>query len=390
MPLSPTQAAELATLIPAHLTCTDARTRLLCIAELLRTLTDESHPLSNADIRTILGIRFGEQYAPAENTVASDLRALRTADYLGLRVHVTPSGAWAQNTRLSPADVRLLLNAVQASRLLPTDQSVQLQEALLDQVSYYQQDDLLGEVHVDQRVPRSYQQVFDACDVISRALRTGHKVSFIYTYVGFQGKATPLPGDDGSLVRTETPIALIFSDNNYYLESYAKVPWRHGLHLMRSRVDRMTEVRVSSEPADENDEATAAKASIARRVAEGYEMIEGPSRVVFLRVKAAMTNTMYDMFGYGLRYSQVIGPMGDAETTALTCVRIAQTFTFFRWLTAAGDGIVLAEPPAELTLHTGPWRHMLADITREQLLDDYHAMVEGYLAFLDRARMAYS
>ena len=389
MSLSATEAAELADLIPDELTITDARTRLLCIAEMLRILTDKQHRLSNADIRAILLARFGASCTPAENTVAADLRAIRDSNALGLAVHITPAGTWCERRQLTPANVRLLLNAVQSSRFLTTAQSAELQEALCDLVSRHQEEDLLGEVFVDQRVRRSYQQVFDSCDRIARALRTNRKLAFTYTYAGFDGKAKPLAGDDGETERVETPIALIFSDGNYYLESYASKPWRHGISLMRSRVDRMTDVRVTDEPAERSTEVRSARRAVARRITEGFEMVDGPSRIVFLRVRADATNVMFDRFGFGIKFGPLEGPMGDVSTTALTCVRIGQSFTFYRWLSAAGATIVIAEPPSELGLSTGPWKRMLKGVSRAELLDDYHAMVEGYLAFLDRARAPY-
>lgn len=389
MSLSAQKAHELADLLPDELVCSDARTRLLCIAEILRTLTDEHHRLSNADIRAILGVRFGEDSIPAENTVAADLRAIRASNAFGLTVHITPSGAWCERRQLTPANVRLLLNAVQSSRFLTTEQSAELQESLCDLVSRHQEEDLLGEVHVDQRVLRSYQEVFDSCDLIAKALRKERKVSFTYTYTAYDGRPRPLAGDNGSYVRTETPIALIFSDGNYYFESYASEPWRHGIHVMRSRVDRMIDVRVSEERAERSAEVRAARRAVARRVSEGFEMVDGPSRTIFLRVKSDATNVMFDRFGFGIKFGQITRADGDVNATALTCVRIGQSFTFYRWLSASGSTIVIAEPPSELGLSSGPWKRMLKGVSRQDLMEDYQAMVEGYLAYLDRAREPY-
>jgi len=391
MPLSTREAAELASLLPADLSCTDARMRLLCIGEILRTLSDERHPLSNADIRTILKARFGSSCTPAENTVAADLRALKDSHAFDLAVHVTPSGAWCEQRRLTPANLRLLLNAVQSSRFLTSEQGMELQDALLGLASSYQQDDLMGEVFVDQRVPRTYQQeVLDSCDLIARALRRERKLAFVYTYTGFDGKPHPIEGDDGQVERIETPLALLFSEGNYYLESYAATPWRHDIHIMRSRVDRMIDVRVTDDPADDNEAIRAAQSNVRRRMREGFEMVDGPSRIVFLRVRADATNVMYDRFGYGLRFGQLEGPRGDVDTTALACVRVGQTFTFYRWLSAAREGaIVIAQPPSALELVSGPWKTMLRGISREALQRDYEAMVDGYLAYLDGARAPY-
>ena len=182
MAITNKEAQALADLLPDELSCTNARERLLCLVEILRTITDSDHALSNADIRTVLRARFGDECAPAETTIGSDLRAIRESGCFGLEVHVTPAGTWCESRTLEAGRVRLLLNAVQASRFLTTEQSADLQESLLGLVSRHQEEDLEGQVLVDMRTRKSYQAVFDTCDAIARAIRTGRKIEFSYAY----------------------------------------------------------------------------------------------------------------------------------------------------------------------------------------------------------------
>ena len=389
MAITADEAATLASMLPDELRCDNARQRLLCVATILQTLTDSQHHLSNADIRTIIQARFGPAATPSENTLAADVHALEQGGFLDLVVHVTPSGYWCEHARLTPTKVRLLLNAVQSSRFLTLEQSSELQEELFALVSRHQEDDLCGQVHVDQRVRKSYQQVFETLDTVMRAIRLGKCIEFVYTFSDFSGKSHPLPGDDGSPVRIETPIALYFSENNYYVETYTSTPWRHGIKVMLSRADRMTKARVSEKDAERNRKVYDLRRSAHRRMAEGLDMISGPQRRIFLRVRADATNLLYDRLGFGFKFSQFEGTLGEPEATGLTLLRIPQTFTFFRWLASVGTGCVISEPPAELVLRSGPWTKALAGVTREELVSDYEQMVEGFLAYLDRARSSY-
>lgn len=389
MAISATRAEELADLLPDELSCNDARERLLCVAHILTALTDADHALSNAEIRSVLRARFGESCSPSENTIAADIAAIRDSGALGLDLHVTPSGVWVERRELTPAKVRLLLNAVQSSRFLTVAQSAELQEDLFGLVSRHQEDALAGQVHVDQRVRKASQQVFDTLDAVSRAMTLKRKIEFEYTFSGFSGKPVALAGDNGDTLRVETPTALYYSDGNYYVETYSADPWRHGINLLRSRADRMTGVRVSEQEADTSRAVYDAQRSAARRMREGFEMIDGTVRRIFLRVRSNMTNVLYDRFGFGLRFGQFDGPVGDPTTTGLTFLLVPQTFTFFRWLSSAGDGIVIAEPPSELGLATGPWAKAVAGVDRSELVDDWRAMVDAYIAFLDRARAPY-
>lgn len=389
MALTREQAASLADLLPDGMRCDDSRERLLCVVEVLRALTDPDHPLSNADIRAVLREKLGAQVAPSENTIAADLRAIQSSGCLGLALHTTPSGTWCERAQLTPAKVRLLLNAVQSSRFLTIAQGAELQEDLCNLVSRHQEDDLMGQVHVEQRVRRDYQQVFQTIDVVARAIRLGRKVEFTYTYSGFNGRPHALAGDNGSPLRVETPVALYFSENNYYVETYAEVPWRHGIHLLRSRADRMEGTRVSDEPACTSRAVYDARRSARRRLEEGFDMIEGTPRRVFLRVRSDNTNVLFDRFGFGLRFAQFEGIVGEPDATGLTLVRVPQAFTFFRWLSAAGPGIVMEEPPGELGLRGGPWAKAVVGVSREELVEDHRAMVGAFLAYLDRARAPY-
>ena len=389
MALSKTEAHELAELLPADLRCDDARQRLLCVVALLRELTDADHVLSNADLRAILAARFGEECAPAENTLAADLRAIAQSGALDLRLHVTPSGYWCERSRLTPVKARLMLNAVQSSRFLTVRQSAELQEDLFGLVSRYQEDDLAGQVHVDQRVLKSYQEVFSALEAVTRALNTGKKVEFRYTYADFAGHPQALPGDNGSTLRVETPIALYFSENNYYVETYASTPWRHGTHHLVSRADRMVGTCVSAQEADRCRAVYDLRRSAKRRMAESFDMVHGPLRRVFLRVRSDATNLLYDRFGFGLRFGQFEHVGEGPDATALTLLSLPQAHTFYRWLSGVGNGIVMVTPPPELVLRSGPWARSLQGVTREELVADHEAMVEGFLAFLDRARSAY-
>ena len=389
MALTQHEAAGLASLLPDGMSCDNARQRLLCVVQLLQSLTDAEHLLSNADIRAILQERFGPKCTPSENTIAADLHAIEASGCLGLALHVEPRGVWCEREDLSPAKVRMMLNAVQASRFLTNEQSAQLQEDLFGLVSRHQEDDLAGEVYVDQRVRKSYQQVFDTIDAVSRAIHTKKKIEFRYTYTDFKSRPRVLAGDDGNTLRVETPIALYFSEDNYYVETYTPTPWRHGIEVMFSRADRMVETRVSSEDADGGRKVYDLRRSARKRMRESFDMISGPVRRVFFRVRSDATNLLYDRFGFGLRFGQFEGIEGGPSRTGITLLTIPETPSFYRWLSMAGGGIVLQEPPSELILRSEPWAKELRGVTREELVGDYEHMLQGFLAYLDRARAPY-
>jgi len=385
MTLSEDDVREYASLLPESMSCDNARERLLCVMEALRNLTDVDHRLSNADLRRVLAERFGEAAIPAENTLNADIRALRSMNIAGCAFHTSPSGSWCENRALNPAQVRLLFNAVQSSRFLTEGESRELQESLLGLVSVHEEYQLMGDVHVVQRLEaKGRSEVLAACSAIAQALRDDRKVEFEYTFNNFEGAQVALAGDDGATLRIETPTALYFSEGNYYLESYSATPWRHNQCIMRSRVDRMRAVRVSNERADLCEEVNEARRSAASRMKREVQMFGGTPRTIFLRVGAEATNEVFDLFGFGLEFANFSGVPRDKDTTGDTCVTVAQSPTFFRWLTGTGGKVRIVAPPDALTVRAKPWAHLTGGKSHAELVEDFAAMTDAYRAFLDR------
>ena len=386
MPLNKADVQEYASLLPENLSCENSRERLLCIMETLRVLTDENHRLSNADLRRILAKRFGDEAIPAENTLNADIRALRAVEVAGCTFHTSPSGSWCENRALAPAQVRLLFNAVQSSRFLTANESWELQEALLGLVSRHEEYNLMGDVQVVQRMEAEGRaEVLAACNAIAEALRADRKVEFEYTFNDFEGMQVALAGEDGNTLRVETPTALYFSEGNYYLESYSATPWRHGQNIMRSRVDRMRAVRVSDERADMCKEVLDARHTAASRMKREVQMFGGVPRTIFLRVGAEATNEVFDLFGFGLEFANFIGAPRGKDTTADTCVTIAQSPTFFRRLASMGGRVRIVPPPDALTVQAQPWARLCAGKNHAELVADYEAMIGAYRSFLKTA-----
>ena len=385
MSIDTAKAQELAGLLPESLSCRNARERLICVAEALRLLTDQDHPLSNADLRAILPARFADASAISENTLHDDIKCLRELGFMGYAFKTGPCGSWCESTVFGPARIRMLLNAVQTSRFLTASESDELQGALLGLVSCYQEDDLMGEVHVVQRMGKEGRAVLAACDVISAAMRLDRKVEFEYAFNDFDGKQVSLPGDNGQTLRVETPVALYFSDGNYYLESFSETPWRHGQQITRSRLDRMRRIRVSKEKASSSKKVAAARRTATKRMKREFEMLGGEPRTVFLRVGSEKTNEMFDRFGFGLKFASFKSEPGDRFPTALTCLTVAQSATFFRWLAGMQGDVRLELPPVEVELATEPWASLCRGKTRDMLLGDYEAMRDAYKEFLRRA-----
>ena len=361
--------SQIAAMLPESLACDSPRTRIVCVAEILRRFSDAGHPLSNRQIRDIIEKRFG--VLPAENSIADDIKVLREIGICGYRAYTTPQGSYMVNEHISSSDVRLLLNMVQSSRMLTSEQSDKLQGSIMDQLSVYQAIDVDGQVYVDQPVAMGDMDVTGNCDIIIQAMEQGRQVEFVCTRMGFDGQPHDLAGDDGSFVHVETPVKLVFEDGRYVMESYAEQPGECGQHVARWRVDRMRAVRVSKKDASLLPcSAHAAQQS-----------------VLFLRVRDDRLDEVFDAFGFGLRFEPPAGERDGEHSWAVTCVRVSDGASFFRWLAGMGGGVLLVEPPFTCQQKVRSlWQQEVSGKTIDDLMTDYRAACEGYRAFLSQAQ----
>ena len=145
----------------------------------------------------------------------------------------------------------MLINIVRTCKFITDEECENLCEALESMVSIYEQDKIVEEVYIDERSRPQGQDVYKAAEVASEAMKLGKKISFEYCYYGLDGKEHLVKKTDGSAVFTETPISLVFSYGNYYLETWPEeqADEEHRLHFDR-RLDRMRNPRVSEEMAD--------------------------------------------------------------------------------------------------------------------------------------------
>lgn len=67
-----------------------AKSELLSILDIVRTLTDESHGLTAQEIAGIIGLRTGK--APTEGKVLSDLNEIAANRPLGIEISVPAKG----------------------------------------------------------------------------------------------------------------------------------------------------------------------------------------------------------------------------------------------------------------------------------------------------------
>ena len=150
----------------------DARSRLLCVQELLRYATDKNHGLTTSEIVKILSFRADDGKVPSEPTVLEDIHAIKKNSPLAMEIDVPTRGKTGGfkclKALLSDVEIRMLQNVVRASKFITSKQSRSLCNSLDSLLSFYDQDKITNSVYVDRRKRGSDPDVLRVCRQLSK------------------------------------------------------------------------------------------------------------------------------------------------------------------------------------------------------------------------------
>lgn len=306
---------------------------LLKLFEILQKETDEEHPIS----RTELCRRLGEQGAPCHpRTISRDIALLNDSGYEVLSfVRDHEKYYYIPETEFSIPELKILIDAVQAASFVTPKKTNQI----VDKIA------ALGGSHRKQLLKRyrtefnsrkhSNESILYSIDSIERAIQNGRQVAFRYFDYDVDLKPVYRRREDGSIRRYQVePIALILSEDNYYLMAYnSKYPDRTANY----RVDRMGAVEVVAE-SELSAEALMRQKGVAKYTAQAFRMHNGELAKVKLLFKKYSIAPVVDKFGESLRIKAV----DDELCTATVVVQVSKPF--FGWLAQFGSDIEVVEP----------------------------------------------
>ena len=185
---------------------------------------------------------------------------------------------------------------------------------------------------MDERPRPSEPDVYLAADVACQAINLNKKMGFGYCYNGLDGNEHLLAAPDGGNEFHETPISLIFSNGNYYLETWPEVP-NESLprkHYSR-RLDRIRSPRLLDEDAESNSEIEALKRSVPRRISQTFDMFgDGIERYLFLKVSSLAASNVLARFGHACKFEN-LSKDADGNEYGFLLVAVQLSPTFYRW-----------------------------------------------------------
>jgi len=300
--------------------------KLLRLWQILEEKTDEDHPITTNELIALLE---REEIAAERKSIYSDMETLRQCG-LDVQSRKGKNPGWFVGQRdFELAELKLLVDAVQASRFFTKRKSAQLIGKLERLASTHQARQLQRQVYVDRRIKTMNESIYYTVDKLHAALAAGKTVTFKYfEYNVRKEKSFRRDGKRYAVV----PYGLIWDNENYYLAGY-DLAYRQVRHY---RVDKMAELAVVTLKAENAPRAE--QFDVADYAGKHFGMFSGREGQLRLRCANRMAGVILDRFG------QDVMMIPDGEEHFIVTVNAVVSPQFFGWLFSLADGVSLTAP----------------------------------------------
>lgn len=298
------------------------KAKLLLILDYLRAESDEDHPVTTGALVDYLaanGVRAERK------SVYADLTVLSGHGYDIQRIPGRSGGVYLGSRDFELPELKLLVDAVQASRFITKKKSDALISKLEGLTSRHQATQLQRQVFVGGRVKSMNESAYYSVDAIHTAITRHRAVAFRYFDLDRSKEKVYRRG--GAEYQVE-PYCLVWDNAQYYLVGCA-VGEEETRHY---RVDKMDGVRVTEQPAQipKNFDPGA-------YVGRYFSMFSGRAARVRLGCQEGAAGVILDRFGRDV----MLAPREGGFTVTLDVVVSPQ---FWGWL-AALNGLAKPEAP---------------------------------------------
>lgn len=301
----------------------DEKLKIFHILRILKEETDEDHRIFVPEIIK----RLEEIGISAERkSIYRDLDTLSTYGY-DISHDRTGCALLSRDFRL--AELKLLVDAVQASRFITGDRRTELLEKLTRLTSHHQASMLNRAVKTEEGDRQQNKSILINIDWIHSAMADNKKISF--QYFDWTPKKEQLLRHDGKRYDM-SPWALIWSNENYYMLAYDE-----SMDSIRHfRVDKMKNIRKSEALREGYD--TYSRFDFSKYSSKLFGMFSGEECTVTLKCENSVAGSIIDRFGTGVS----IFPQNDGYFTCAVPVIVSPNF--YSWVLQFGKRIEIIAP----------------------------------------------
>ena len=300
--------------------------KLLAIKDILYAKTDEEHSITTAQLIEELEKL---DIKAERKSIYQDIQTLEDMGVDVVKQTKHPKGYYIAGREFELAEVKMLVDIVQAARFLTPRKSREMVRKLEGLVSEHQARQLQRTLLVSARPKTGNETIYYNVDAIHHAINSDRKISFLYCEWNVKKQLSPKRGGNRYMVN---PCALLWDSENYYLMAYEE---KDGV-MKNYRVDKMFRIQVENDHREGKEALKGFDPSeYSRKV---FAMFSGEEEVVSLRVHAMYIGVILDRFGPETTVRQ----LSDTEAEVRITVEVSNQF--FGWLAGMGEGIEILSP----------------------------------------------
>lgn len=301
--------------------------KLLRILEYLRSESNEGKPLSTSQIISYLN---SIHISCERRTLYKDMEMLIESGANIVKTELGRENAYYMNeVSFSLAEVKTLIDAVQAANFIPTDKTADLVEKLLSYAGVRRSEIVRDNIIFYNNHKHSNQDIYENIEQIELAIKQKKQVSFYY--FDLDEKCNRIYRKEKKRYITD-PVALVFSEDNYYLVSYSQ----KYQDIVNYRIDRMDTVEV--EETDICEEAIIKKKRTESYTEQVFKMYNGKAETITLELEPDLLGVLYDKFGENLEIRHTDG----GRLLVKVIVQISPPF--WGWLMQFGGRMKIVTP----------------------------------------------
>ena len=303
---------------------TEKKSRILYIKRFLEEQTDEEHTVTITDIMAYLA---SEGIPASRQAVARDIEQLIESGTDVICNIGRPNEYFVGERRFELPELKLLIDAVRASRFIPNRKAERLIGKLTRFASRHQAGELRRSLHTDNQARSVGDKAYITVDLLHTAVNTGKKITCKYFDWGADKKKVYKHRRQDYRF---SPYGLVWNNDRYYT-----VGWSDSHEkVIALRVDRIAAPKLTGEPAQPKPDGF----DMAFYAESVFQMYDGPVRDITLLCENDMMKHVIDRFGENVNTEAL-----DAEHFA-AYVQVPASPTFFAWIFTFGGGIRITAP----------------------------------------------
>ena len=301
--------------------------KLLKLVEYLKTESSKDNPKSTNEIIAYLE---STGTSSERRTLYQDMEFLAENGIDVVKTKKSKENAYyIDSNALSLAELKILIDAVQAANFITDSKTAALVEKLTDLAGIRKREILNENIIFYNNHKHTNEDIFDNIEIIERAIKKKREITFCY--FDLDEKLRRIYRKDKQRYHAD-PIALVYSEDNYYLVTYN----RKYEATTNYRVDRMDEIEIEDEPICKEAQVRKGRASVYMK--QIFKMYNGETVDVTLEFDRSILGAVYDKFGE----DQPVKALNKEQLTTTVTVQISPPF--FGWIYQFGDKMSITSP----------------------------------------------